>query len=118
MLYKNLNNKSLSELVNYSSSAIGKIVKGENEPKFKFLETLLVIFPEINAEWLITGKGTMLLSEKVEIKPETELDNTLDALINLKIDSRLKHRFTDLEIELRELMKLQVKNYIEMSKKA
>lgn len=60
MSYKNLNYSSFGKLLGYSDVAISKIITGKNKPKFDLLNSILTKIPEINPEWLLTGKGEML----------------------------------------------------------
>jgi|WetSurMetagenome_2_1015567.scaffolds.fasta_scaffold09177_3 transcriptional regulator with XRE-family HTH domain len=49
-------------------SGISHILSGRNQPSYDFLVKLLGRFPQLDAEWLILGKGSMLKNEK----PQTE----------------------------------------------
>ena len=64
-LLKFLNKEQLSsarfaEVIGVQPSSISHILSGRNKPGFDFIYKILTNFPSINAEWLITGKGTML----------------------------------------------------------
>jgi transcriptional regulator with XRE-family HTH domain len=49
----------LSEIIGIQRSGLSHILSGRNKPGFDFINKLLIKFPSINAEWLITGKGKM-----------------------------------------------------------
>jgi len=49
----------LSEIIGIQRSGLSHILSGRNKPGFDFIQKLLLKFPTINAEWLITGKGKM-----------------------------------------------------------
>lgn len=49
----------LSEIIGVQRSGLSHILSGRNKPGFDFIQKLLLKFPAINAEWLITGKGKM-----------------------------------------------------------
>ncbi|OJV18144.1 MAG: hypothetical protein BGO30_04135 [Bacteroidetes bacterium 41-46] len=49
----------LSEIMGIQRSGLSHILSGRNKPGFDFIQKLLVKFPALNAEWLITGKGKM-----------------------------------------------------------
>ncbi len=49
----------LSEIIGIQRSGLSHILSGRNKPGFEFIQRLLLKFPAINAEWLITGKGKM-----------------------------------------------------------
>lgn len=61
MDYYGLNKNSFTNKVGASSpSVIGKILNDENrKPSFDIIEKIVNAFPDINADWLISGKGTM-----------------------------------------------------------
>ncbi len=61
-----------ADKINVQRSGISHITSGRNKPSLDFLERTLSVFPEINTEWLILGKGKPLKSqietEKEEVK--------------------------------------------------
>jgi len=75
----------LSEIIGIQRSGLSHILSGRNKPGFDFINKLLLKFPAINAEWLITGKGKIYkeqLSHSVDLKADNEStvqysDNTL-----------------------------------------
>jgi len=44
-------------------SSISHVLSGRNKPSFDFISKVLKRFSGINAEWLITGKGSMIKSQ-------------------------------------------------------
>lgn len=48
-----------AEILGVQRSAISHILTGRNKPSFDLISKIIVKFPAINAEWLITGKGEM-----------------------------------------------------------
>lgn len=54
-----LNYRSLSNKLGFSDTAIRKIAKGINEPKFEVLVAVHREFPNVNLHWLITGEGSI-----------------------------------------------------------
>jgi transcriptional regulator with XRE-family HTH domain len=61
--------------IGISASSLHHIVSGRNNPSLEVIQKILERFPQINAEWLINGKGstfkTMVQGELFEI-PEDE----------------------------------------------
>ena len=49
----------LADELGVQSSGIRHILTGRNNPSFDLLQKLLARFPKLNAEWLITGQGSM-----------------------------------------------------------
>ena len=60
MQEKNLNKNSVSKVIGITQPALKKIENNENLPSLKLLFGLLRVFPDINANWLITGEGNMI----------------------------------------------------------
>ena len=54
-----LTSSLLAEELGVQRSGISHILSGRNLPSFDFLLKLLERFPKLNAEWLITGQGSM-----------------------------------------------------------
>lgn len=65
-----LNSSQLADILGVQRSGISHILAGRNKPSFDFLVRIIENFPEINAKWLITGKGRMFSSDgEDELKP-------------------------------------------------
>ncbi len=68
-----LNSSKLAEMIDVQRSGISHILSGRNNPSYDFLVSILDAFPEINANWLLTGNGNM-----IEISEGTSLDGMAD----------------------------------------
>ena len=55
-----LSSSKLADILTVQRSGISHILSGRNNPGYDFLVKLLGEFPEINANWLLTGNGSML----------------------------------------------------------
>jgi transcriptional regulator with XRE-family HTH domain len=53
-------------------SSISHILSDRNKPSYDFILKILNRFSGINAEWLITGKGSMIKGENVQTKKEIQ----------------------------------------------
>jgi len=67
---QNLNANSLSKLVDLNRSSISHIVNGRNKPSVDMLEKILSIYPNLNLNWLISGFGSMDISQNTSDKKE------------------------------------------------
>jgi transcriptional regulator with XRE-family HTH domain len=54
----------LADRMGIQRSGISHIMSGRNKPGFDFLTSLIDLFPDIDANWLLTGKGDMLKTAK------------------------------------------------------
>ena len=81
----------LADEISVQRSGISHILSGRNQPSFEFLVKLLKRFPDISAEWLLLGKGSMLQTniqanapphKKAHNTPKTEGDLFNDPTFN------------------------------------
>ena len=47
----------LADILGIQRSGLSHILSGRNKPGYEFIYKLLLKFPQLNSEWLITGKG-------------------------------------------------------------
>jgi len=71
-----ISSTKFADIIGVQRSSISHILSGRNKPSFDFIEKMLLSFPSLNAQWLITGKGTMFTNN-----PRQE------SLFDLKIES-------------------------------
>jgi len=85
---ENLNANSLSKLVDLNRSSISHIVNGRNKPSIDMLEKILSIYPKLNLNWLISGFGSMNITESTRVEKDINKvvvfykDSSYDELIN------------------------------------
>ena len=77
---ENLSATKFADIIRVQRSSISHILSGRNKPSYDFIEKTLLNFPDINAEWLILGKGSIY-------KQQTELNsNIADSKIEVNND--------------------------------
>ena len=54
-----LKSSALADTIGVNRATISHILSGRNKPSIDFLEKLLSAYPNINANWLISGVGYM-----------------------------------------------------------
>lgn len=59
--YYKLTPAQLADSINVQRSSISHILSGRNKPSYDFLVKILSKFNHINANWLLSGHGNMLL---------------------------------------------------------
>ena len=89
MIYKRLNDNKVTVESGIPVGSLGKQRKGSRRLSIASIAKLLYTYSDLNADWLITGRGEMLLSE--EKMPEHELINELK-IINRNYDEMKKDR--------------------------
>jgi len=68
----NISSTKLADKLNVQRSSISHILSGRNKPGFEFIQKLLKNYPEINARWLILGKGSVYTSDNQPTLPFSE----------------------------------------------
>jgi len=71
-----------AEKINVQRSGLSHIFSGRNKPSLEFIEKTNQIFPSVNIEWLIFGKGDMFKDTTVTTLPlfpdeKTEYSNSM-----------------------------------------
>ena len=61
MDYRGVSSSELADTIGVQRSNVTHVLQGRNKPGFQFISKLLETYPEINAKWLITGEGEMLV---------------------------------------------------------
>ena len=61
MEYKEISAGELANLLEVQRSNISHVLNGRNMPGALFIEKLLINFPDLNARWLLTGFGEMIM---------------------------------------------------------
>ena len=56
-----LNNNSFSGKIGLNPTVIHNIIKGRNNPSYEVLTKILLSFENVNADWLLLEKGSMLI---------------------------------------------------------
>lgn len=105
--YKGLNIRSFEIEVGFSNGAFASQLKNGKTIGVDKLENILNTFPELNANWLLTGKGRMLLGRQTDLLKEpgnvyqlSEAEKDLiqvlkDQLEDLKKDKERLHAMLD-----------------------
>jgi len=92
---KGLSQQSLADKLGLSRGYIGDIERGRSEPSFNFL-TLITSKIDISTDWLLTGKGTMLLQAPGRVtraSDEPDLSEVLEVVTPDAIFNRLSIHF-------------------------
>ncbi len=85
-----LNQNRLAQILGFSEVAIGKLIRGENNPRYDMLVSILTNFPQVNPEWLMMGQGKMLKPDT----PNTEgLEDKVRKIVNEVLNEREKREY-------------------------
>ncbi|MDP2454036.1 MULTISPECIES: helix-turn-helix domain-containing protein [unclassified Kaistella] len=85
--YSELSLSEFADEIEVQRSSISHITSGRNKPSLDFLMKIKNRFPELEWEWLIEGKGEMLIKietpEEIKIIPEKPKTTSLPDLFSL-----------------------------------
>ena len=56
---ENISQSQFADTIGVARASISHILAGRNKPGFDFIESMARHYPELNLEWLITGRGKM-----------------------------------------------------------
>ena len=56
---ENLTQTQFADTLSVARGSVSHILSGRNKPGYDFLESLLLHYPQLNLDWLLTGKGRM-----------------------------------------------------------
>lgn len=59
----------LADTLGVARGSVSHILAGRNKPGYDFLESLLLHYPQLNLDWLLTGKGRMYKAESAQEMP-------------------------------------------------
>ena len=69
---ENISQAQLADTLSVARGSVSHILSGRNRPGFDFIESLLLHYPSLNLDWLITGKGRMY-REDAEDSPQINI---------------------------------------------
>ena len=72
-----LSSSQFADRIGIQRSSVSHVLSGRNKPGFDFIQKILLAFPGINGDWLITGfgemyKGKLPSGDLFEAKKETQ----------------------------------------------
>jgi len=79
---ENLTPAKLADNMGVQRGGISHLLTGRNKPSFDFITRLIELYPNLNSEWLLLGKGTPLKSQpesqnsfipELDFEPQKEL---------------------------------------------
>ena len=66
---QNITQTQLADTLSVARGSVSNILSGRNKPGYDFLESLLLHYPSLNLEWLMTGRGGMIRETKAGEDP-------------------------------------------------
>lgn len=99
--YYNISDRQFAIKIGVTQSVIGSMFQKQTEPSAKILKLILSSDERISAEWLMRGKGEMLLASEQPTETEDRMNKLIDT-ITFQQDTikNLQARIKELEAEL------------------
>ena len=89
----------LADTLGVARANVSHIISGRNKPGFDFIESLSLHYPELNIEWLITGRGRMLKSpndaNQDDLSKVQTLDDSIQTIEKKRVISKIMVFFDD-----------------------
>ncbi len=101
--FKNDSIYKISKEIGVSNGYFSKTRQKKGSVSSNIIEKIVNYYPDLNVEWLITGKGEMLKETKMQINSNCNSDNNLNNNIsgtNIKGDVVVSHNDISKLIEL------------------
>ena len=98
MDHKGISAGELSSQLEVQRSNISHILNGRNKPGASFIEKLLVIFPDLNARWLLTGAGEMVEIPVKDMQSAAPQQNVTKGIEETKKDVLQTSLFSDTKV--------------------
>ena len=91
---ENITQSQFADTLSVARGSVSHILAGRNKPGYDFLESLLLHYPNLNLDWLMTGKGRMYRdAETPEVPRETGLQD-LSPVLQAPLPARQIDRIT------------------------
>lgn len=63
---ENITQAQFADSINVVRASVSHVLSGRNNPSYDFIRSIMLIYPRLNMEWLMFGKGKMYKdSEKI-----------------------------------------------------
>lgn len=97
-----ISQSEFSTSIKITKSTINGIIKGTHLPSFKVVQSILLKYPSLNANWLLTGVGEKWDEESGEKGTRNGLKGAKEKNIHTKLIQFMETRISELEREILE----------------
>ena len=84
ILYAGITDSAFAKRIGVTQSVIASMFQRGTEPSAKVLTSILLTYEDISAEWLLRGKGQMLLSEVTPDPNIEQMKRLVDTITTLQ----------------------------------
>lgn len=101
---KQVSVNSLSKLVDVAQTTLNTQLRGERALSANVVAKVLIAFPDVSAEWLLRGKGEMLISEQTTLAKMQDAKGRESDVV--EHDSVWKAKYEELEKRYDQLLSI------------
>ncbi len=84
---ENITQSQLADTIGVARAGVSHILAGRNKPGYDFLLNIMNHYPDLNIEWLMTGKGKMYKSiQPVQVPSAPSSDPSVTDIPSLQTD--------------------------------
>lgn len=94
----------LANMLEMIPSTVNRQLKGDQALSSKVIEGVLSVFPDVSAEWLLRGKGEMLISEQTTLAKMQDTKGRESDVV--EYDSVWKAKYEELEKRYDQLLSI------------
>ncbi|MDU1890088.1 MAG: hypothetical protein E6767_05300, partial [Dysgonomonas sp.] len=74
--YLDISVRSFEQMIGASNGLIRKAISTKSDIQSKWIINIVDNFPQLNSDWLLTGKGEMINDKSIKIKGDRNIANT------------------------------------------
>ena len=78
---ENITQAQFADTLSVARGSVSHILAGRNKPGYDFLESLLLHYPRLNLDWLMTGKGKMYREDMAPEAPESASEELFPSIV-------------------------------------
>ena len=91
---ENITQAQFADTLSVARGSVSHILAGRNKPGYDFMESLLLHYPRLNLDWLLTGKGRMYKDDENAVDVPESPSDSLFASIQAPLPAREIDRIT------------------------
>jgi len=78
---KKISASQFADEIGVQRSSVSHVLSGRNKPSLDFITKIIMTYPEVNSDWLLTGAGNMLREENMEEDSGSGHDNAQTSVL-------------------------------------
>lgn len=71
---ENITQAQFADSINVARAGVSHIIAGRNKPGYDFIVGMMKRYPDLNIEWLLTGRGKMFKSQEIQQQTQSKQD--------------------------------------------